>query len=357
MLKAPFPWFGGKSIAADLLWSRFGVDCGNYVEPFFGSGAVWFNRPAGYRGWSTVNDLDGNVANAWRAMRAKPEEVAEHACHPVNELDLTARHLWLVENLPKLAWRLAADPEYCEPRTAGWWIWGACCWIGSGWCAGDGPWRAVEDDEGVKTLAKVGGGVAKQMPRLSAGGQGVSARMPYGGKAPRGVCRQIPNNNKGQTGVCRKLPQVGDGGRGVNIPGQSDRLARLNAWFADLSASLSETRVCCGDWERVCSIGTMTANGTCAVLLDPPYSQTEAVYAHDSSTVSGDVRNWCLANGENPLLRVALCGHVGEHEELEENGWTVETWAKRGGYRGKDDRERIWFSPHCLKPEQGDLFQ
>lgn len=38
-LKAPFPWFGGKSTVADLVWQRFG-DVPNYVEPFFGSGAV-----------------------------------------------------------------------------------------------------------------------------------------------------------------------------------------------------------------------------------------------------------------------------------------------------------------------------
>lgn len=62
-MKAPFPYFGGKLKAAPLLWSRFGAGCGNYVEPFFGSGAVWLNRPAEYTGWATVNDLDGNVAN------------------------------------------------------------------------------------------------------------------------------------------------------------------------------------------------------------------------------------------------------------------------------------------------------
>lgn len=77
-----------------------------------------------------------------------------------------------------------------------------------------------------------------------------------------------------------------------------------------------------------------------------------AVYANDSSTVSGDVRAWCGANGGSPLLRIAICGHAGEgHEALEAQGWTVETWAKKGGYQGADDRERIWFSPHCLRPE------
>ena len=58
------------------------------------------------------------------------------------------------------------------------------------------------------------------------------------------------------------------------------------------------------------------------------------------------------------MLRIALCGHDGEHNELEAMGWTLETWDKAGGYQGADDRERIWFSPGCLKPErdQMDLF-
>ena len=100
---------------------------------------------------------------------------------------------------------------------------------------------------------------------------------------------------------------------------------------------------------------TMTRNGAAAVLLDPPYSLTEAVYAHDSSTVSGDVRAWCLLNGADPRLRIALCGHDTEHNELEDWGWSVETWAKAGGYQGADDRERIWFSPGCVKPERDQL--
>ena len=43
-LRSPFPWFGGKSRVAGLVWDRFG-DVPNYVEPFFGSGAVLFGRP------------------------------------------------------------------------------------------------------------------------------------------------------------------------------------------------------------------------------------------------------------------------------------------------------------------------
>lgn len=42
--RAPFPWFGGKSKAADTVWSLLG-DVPHYVEPFFGSGAVLLGRP------------------------------------------------------------------------------------------------------------------------------------------------------------------------------------------------------------------------------------------------------------------------------------------------------------------------
>lgn len=46
-LKAPFPWFGGKARVASMVWERFGAEIGNYMEPFFGSGAVLLGRPGG----------------------------------------------------------------------------------------------------------------------------------------------------------------------------------------------------------------------------------------------------------------------------------------------------------------------
>ena len=85
-LSAPFPWFGGKSRAASLIWERLG-DVPNYVEPFFGSGAVLLNRPTD-PGIETVNDKDGFVANTWRAIAADPDAVAHWADWPVNENDL-----------------------------------------------------------------------------------------------------------------------------------------------------------------------------------------------------------------------------------------------------------------------------
>ena len=45
LLKAPFPYFGGKAKAAPLVWAAFGaVD--NYIEPFCGSAAMLLQAPS-----------------------------------------------------------------------------------------------------------------------------------------------------------------------------------------------------------------------------------------------------------------------------------------------------------------------
>jgi DNA adenine methylase len=46
-----------------------------YLEPFFGSGAVLFNKPPSKI--ETVNDLDGQVVNLFRVIRDRPKELAE----------------------------------------------------------------------------------------------------------------------------------------------------------------------------------------------------------------------------------------------------------------------------------------
>ena len=87
-LKAPFPYFGGKSAVAAEVWRRFG-NVKNYVEPFFGSGAVLLGRPHwrpdGPRLVETVNDADGLLVNFWRAVQRAPDAVALHADTPASE--------------------------------------------------------------------------------------------------------------------------------------------------------------------------------------------------------------------------------------------------------------------------------
>ena len=77
--------------------------------------------------------------------------------------------------------------------------------------------------------------------------------------------------------------------------------------------------------------------------------------------MTAKVRAWAIENGPNPDLRIALCGYEGEHRMPDD--WTVYEWKAAGGYgsqgegRGRDNaaRERIWFSPHCLRPGHGQL--
>ena len=131
-LRAPFPYFRGKRPVAHLVWDALG-NVAHYVEPFFGSGAVLLNRPHAAN-CETVNDMDGLLSNFWRAVRANPDAVAHHAAWPVNEADLHARHLWLVNARDNLTTRLMAEPDWFDAKAAGWWAWGLSCWIGSGWC-------------------------------------------------------------------------------------------------------------------------------------------------------------------------------------------------------------------------------
>ena len=64
---------GAKNRLAEWICS-FIPDHGVYVEPYFGSGAVFFNKaPARIE---TINDLDGNVTNYFRVLREKPDELA-----------------------------------------------------------------------------------------------------------------------------------------------------------------------------------------------------------------------------------------------------------------------------------------
>src|SRR5262245_33656146 len=93
--KAPFPWFGGKSKAAPVVWSLLG-DVEHYVEPFAGALGVLLERPhpcnRPYHS-ETIGDADGLLVNAWRAIQWHPEETAAAASWPVTEADKQARQI------------------------------------------------------------------------------------------------------------------------------------------------------------------------------------------------------------------------------------------------------------------------
>lgn len=311
ILKAPFPYFGGKSRAAEQVWEAFG-DVKNYVEAFAGSAAMLLSAPDGKR-IETINDFDGFVANFWRSIAIDPEGVAHHADWPCNENDLFARHGWLVRQTQSLTDRLHADPDFYDAKIAGWWCWGACNWIGSGWCSGTGPW--VHDGETIVD--------SRQLPHLSAG-----------------------------RGINRQLPHLGDAGRGDEHP----RTTFIREWMQALQERLRDVRVTCGDWQRVCKDSVTTRHGLTGLFLDPPYEKGAMDYGAGGMGlgIAKDVQDWCAANGDNPKLRIVLCGHVGEHDALLEHGWHIRKWKARKGYALTDEAvansagETLWCSPHCV---------
>ena len=325
-MKAPFPWWGGKSRVAAAVWDRFG-DVANYVEPFFGSGAVLLERPT-CPAIETINDRDCMVANFWRALQNDPDGVAEAADRPVNEADQHAIHLWLVSQ-EDFRERMKTDIDYYDSTIAGRWVWGQCIWIGSGWCS-------------------------RKLPHLGDAGKGVNRQLPHLGDAGTGV--PCVSDRTSGTLLEMKRPSLGTSGRGL------DGQTALLDYMYQLAARIRRVRVCCGDWSRICGPSPTVKLGITGVFLDPPYSdeaeRQDGLYASDDGSVAHEVREWAIENGDNRDLRIALCGYEGEHQLP--TTWECLAWKAAGGYgsqangagRANSGRERIWFSPHCLHPQE-----
>lgn len=342
ILKAPFPYPGGKSRVADYVWARIG-NVGHAIEPFAGSIAWLLRRPEehfrdGEVKRETCNDVNHFLVNFWRAVQADPEGVAKYADGIVAEADLHARHRYLAVSTAAEDFRakIVADPDYFDPKFAGWWVWGISCWIGAGWCDNSRPKQAMSMPE--ISIAKGGhsaGGLHQSRPALNCA-HGVHAGFRWGG-------------------TCES------------------KSAWLRAWMQRLSDRLRNVRVCHGHWSRICdSDSTLTRLGVSGVFLDPPYpaiqddgtkSRDGNLYMHDKTQDLLQLRDgvlaWCQKWGQSNQLRIAVCGYEGDgYDALLGEGWTSHTWKSTGGYGNQRkkgpkknenaSRERIWFSPRCV---------
>ena len=287
-LKAPFPYFGGKrSVAADV-WKYLGSDIKHYVEPFCGSLAVMLAAPRKPR-LEVVGDGSFYVANFWRAVKHQPAEVARWADYPVSHVDLSARHAWLTK--PERVRCLSADlldPEHpgCA-QAAGWWVWGQCAWIGSGWC-----------EKEVKAQ------ISSQIPHIITAGKGIQGII--------------------------------DG----------DRREHIERWFTRLARRLQDVRVIHGDWRRCLNTNYGGDGEKVGIFFDPPYLGYERLY-REQKPVATPVAEWCA---ERPQMRIVLCGHVGDYDDVL-RGWEVVRWSRgkmtyNGG--GTTDKEAMYLSPACL---------
>ncbi len=388
-MKAPFPYFGGKSAIASVVWAALGQPK-HYLEPFFGSGAVLLSRPD-YRPekhMETVCDKDGYLANVWRALQGDPDEVARYCDWPVNHADLNARRRYLLKNAVLLE-NLTDDSDWYDTKMAGYWIWAASCWIGSGLTRPN----AIPDITNVKGVHKQG--IIDKRPHIPHHGIGKGVHQhletpdgrpqlscPQGvhsiGQIPsirdeRGINNQIPLLNH-EVGVCRRPCYGANGAHGVHkvtltaepnpeLDVRDPYTPGLYTWFRQLSERLRRVRVVCGDWTRICGGDWQDDRGTCGIFFDPPYSaeagRDPLIYQEESATVAHDVREWCRPRASRKTYRIVLAGYYEEHECLLDEGWTVHRWTAHGGFanrakdkgkcRGEENRhkEALFFSPHC----------
>ena len=299
-LKAPFPYFGGKSRIAHRVWAALGQPA-HYIEPFFGSGAVLLSRPHynPARHTETVNDKDGFIANVWRAMKWAPDEVAKYCDWPVNHADLHARRKRVLESEGTLLRNLLDDEEWFDAKIAGYWIWGVSCSIAN----------------------------AFTTPR------------------------------KDETPICG-IPLIGAPNQGVvsqsgtsQFNALSERLRKVRVACGDWSI------VCGGDWQD-------RSWENVGIFFDPPYGVTDRdtkVYRHDDTETAKDVLDWCRERGSRNNYRIVVAGYEEYQELVDQYGWTFESWKTNCGYASQGTlhnenkhRERLYLSPHCNR--QADLF-
>lgn len=144
--------------------------------------------------------------------------------------------------------------------------------------------------------------------------------------------------------------------RGILSP-ESVILERLQA----LAERLRRVSIAFGDWSRLVTRSALGHNNTgttpTGVFFDLPYPG-EAIDYGAEPDVARKAEAWCRENGDDPALRIVMCGHVGDYDLP---GWRTVNW---GGSRGwgrskRGENECLWFSPHCLSVEgerQASLF-
>lgn len=310
MIKPPYHYFGGKRAVADLVWERFGnVD--TYREPFFGGGAVLLSRPQWHFSDDTrkrneaVNDIHHFIPNFWRAVQRDPDQVAHYADWPRSEVDLHARHAWLMlsEQSKELVERMKVDPDaYCA-KSAGWWVWGAACWIGGRWCDGS---------------------LSQRMPTISDRGTNTSS-----GENLKRWMRSLSERTRNVMVCYGNWDRICDSPTTLQVNGKNIGVF-LDPPYPEKQES-----------------GKNRAK----------------VYASDANCtikVRDDVLAWCKKWAPQGI-KIAVCGYEGDgYEAL---GWEETKWKAHGGYGNarkttKNDnanRERIWWSPACSKQKQRSL--
>ena len=378
-LRAPFPYFGGKRKVAHVVWQALG-DVEGYFEPFGGSLAVYLARPKEHKKkFENVNDINGFVINFWRAVMHSPEKVAFYSSSVVSELDLAARHLWLVNQYDTLIERLISDPEYYDARVAGYWLFGINAWFGSHWCGlSEKSWLRVHNNKLAKQFTFWNPVVRQHLDYLEEVSMFKESLRYRRAKINRKRYRKSKtirlkpiSVENSKYGIHRKVPySLHHGINGLKYRDRrlyfyknhyafiSDQLLSL---LFNLAERFQNTTIFCGDWKRTVPHAAILAHKTCGIFLDPPYDsklRCGQIYSNEHSEgINEEIFDFCMKYGDDPRVRIALAGYEGEYEFPP--SWRVIKWkasvvfqpSKNTNTKNRTEnrfKERLWLSPHCL---------
>ena len=290
-----FPYYGNKRLFADEVWKRFGNPM-YYSEPFAGSLSVLLRRPElppknEYK--EIINDLSGTICNAWRSIQAEPEVVSENLTWPSNGFDLQARNTAVLKWVQKDSKRLLEDPEYYDPKIAGYWLWGQC--------------NVMNCTFGVRDKAYQG----------------------FGGGRFR-LCK---------TQYLRKT--------------YAECLDINLKFLHEVSERIKHAEVCAVDWKRCTAPAFLLGRSGAedgAAFLDPPYKSEKRstnlyIKEEQSDLVAAESYKWAVANGDK--IKVAYCCHEGDFEVPD--GWASLKRDFPSIQRKRTAVDLIMFSPKCIK--------
>ena len=353
---APFPYFGGKRRWVDDVWQRFGKP-NVYVEPFFGSGAILLGNP-NPAPKEVVYDLSGHICNVWRAIRSDPEAVTYWANWPPIHQDLTARHAWLTQWGDDNNEKLMADPDFCDAKAAGWWVWGAQLWIGSGWCSSKKEQRPRVE----------GKDYSFQRKRQRIDDKSYSFQEKRPSIDPRGGHSKDtrPHVDKKGYSFRDQIPHIGS----MTYYDHHAKPGNLESITAgtleNLSARLRDVSVVCRSWkDNLLSRTILSETADCpedlvrCIFMDPPYllgPRDKGLYDSDNENNADETPRsayrWAVKHGER--YRIAYACHEGDFPVPE--GWKVVTKAFVGMRRKAEGRPKdlVMFSPACLDPDEAE---
>ena len=350
----PLVYFGAKRKAAPLIWRLFGR-VRSYVDPFMGSLSVPLACPYEIPR-VVVNDLNCLLVNFWRALQRDPEAVAYWAEYPSSHVDLMARREWLRQQWPTAVQCMQNDPEWHDPRMAGWYV-----WVISNVIAGHWEYLRTETDD-HDAYAQVLAASRRYRLDWDTPPSAVPADIP---RATRK--HSMPHTSEPQGVQLRRTHAVER-----DVPVLTGM--KLRTWMCDLAERIQEWIILHSSWRPIVSSRVIlrivpSETRYTALLLDPPYDAGKIprtpLYVEDTMDVAAEVREWLFTPNEkdgiipwyHPRLRIILCAYEGDHHPLPDS--RTYRWSDRSDAhnmisdhrRRPAKREILIANPACLDPD------